>query len=244
MSDFLTVLLLAALPALGSVIGAGIAEWRQPPRWLTGAALHMAAGIATAVVAIELMPRALATADTWLLAIAFVVGAFASIGLLRLTRRVQTLIGGGDDVQVWMVFAAVAADLFIDGVVTGAGAAVSPRLAALVAVSQIAANIPGGFAVTARFRRSGAPRRQRVWMMALYPIAPLVAAIAGYVALRGASATVTGVALGLFSGLLLLATIEDLIPQADLPGAPRRISSPAYAAGFVGLMLISEYLGA
>jgi zinc transporter ZupT len=46
-----------------------------------------------------------------------------------------------------------------------------------------------------------------------------------------------------FGGLLLTATVEDIVPEADERGAPRRISSPSFAAGFALLLLMSAYLG-
>lgn len=49
-------------------------------------------------------------------------------------------------------------------------------------------------------------------------------------------------ALSFFAGLLLLATIEQIVPEADKPGAPLKMSSPASAAGFAVLMLMSAYL--
>lgn len=120
---------------------------------------------------------------------------------------------------------------------------VTRSLGVLLAASQVAANIPGGLAVTGRFRHAGASRKRRLLMAGFYPLAPLAGAAAGYLILRDVSAATMGLALGLFSGVLLLATVEDLIPGADEGGAPRRISSPAFALGFVGLMLASEYLG-
>lgn len=241
------ILLLALLPALGSFAGAMIAEWKQPPKWVVGAALHAAAGIATAVVAIELMPRAMQNAETWTLAIAFVVGGFASIALNRASDWARRSFGQADQkaaVGLWAVYGAVAADLLIDGLTTGAGAAVSSGLGLLLAASQVVANLPGGFAVTYQFRQAGAPRRQRFWMAGLYPLTPVIGAFAGYVALRDASTVTMGIALAAFSGLLLLATIEEIIPAADKPNAPRTVSSTAFAAGFVGLMLMSSYFRA
>lgn len=44
-----TILLLALLPAAGNLAGAFLAEWRRPPEWLTGGALHAAAGIGVGV---------------------------------------------------------------------------------------------------------------------------------------------------------------------------------------------------
>lgn len=243
MSDLLFVLLIALLPGAGTVMGALAAERRQPPDWLTGAALHAAAGIAAAVVAVELMPRAVERGEQWLLAIGFMGGAIASIVLMRVTGWLKAMFGSsGRPAGLWTVYAAVGTDLLIDGLTTGAGSAVSGSLGLLLALSQVVANIPGGFAVTANFRRAAVPRSRRRIAAAAYPLTPLLGAAAGFLVLRGASDTTMALALSFFAGLLLLATIEQIVPEADKPGAPLRISSPAFAGGFIMLMLMSAYL--
>ncbi|MFN3574293.1 peptidoglycan-binding protein [Phenylobacterium sp.] len=243
MPDLATLLLIALLPAAGTLAGALVAEWRQPPPWLTGAALHAAAGIAAAVVAVELMPRAVGRGEQWLLAIGFMGGAVASILLMRTTGWIRGRLGSGEGrAGLWGVYAAVATDLLIDGLTTGAGSAVSGSLGLLLALSQVAANIPGGFAVTANFRAADVPRSRRLIAACAYPLTPVAGAAAGYLVLRGSGDVTMALALSFFAGLLLLATIEQIVPEADKPGAPLRISSPAFAAGFILLMLMSAYL--
>ena len=237
------VLLLALLPAVGTTIGALLAEWKQPPDWLTGAALHSAAGIAAAVVAVELMPRATERGDQWLLALGFMGGAVFSILLMRATVGIKARFGSKDRrVGLWAVYMAVATDLLIDGLTTGAGTAVSRELGLLLAISQVVANIPGGFAVTANFRSAGVRRSNRLRAAAGYPLTPIAGAVGGFLILRGASGPLMAFALAFFAGLLLLATIEQIVPEADKPGAPLKVSSPAFAGGFVMLMLMSAYL--
>ena len=242
MPELLNILLIALLPAVGTMAGALLAEWKQPPRNLTGAALHAAAGIATAVVAVELMPRAVERAEQWILALGFMAGAGASILLARSTTWLQHRLGSsGHRAGIWTVYCAVATDLLIDGLTTGAGAGVSSALALLLAGSQILANIPGGFSVTANFREAGVGRRKRLIAASLYPLTPVLGGALGYLALRDVTNLVMGIALAFFAGLLLLATIEQIVPEADKPGTPLGISSPAFAAGFVVLMLMSAY---
>jgi len=238
-----TALLLALLPAAGNLAGFGLAEWRKPPPWLTGAALHMAAGIATAVAAIELVPRAQDRAAIWILAIAIVVGALVSVLLVRLSRRVR---GGeqGSGAFVWGAYTAIAVDMFTDGLMTGGGSAVAADLGLLLAASQVLGNLPGGFAIAAALRSGNVAGRKRLFAAFAFPLAPLSGALAGFLVLDGASAALSGFVLALFAGLLLTATIEDLVPEADAPGTSRKLSSPAFAAGFVLLMLMSAYLGA
>lgn len=64
MQGFLFVLALALLPVLGNAIGTAIAELSRLPRWVIGAALHAAAGVAVALVSVDLMPRILDTIPT------------------------------------------------------------------------------------------------------------------------------------------------------------------------------------
>lgn len=59
MSEFLQVIVLALVPAVGNSIGALAAEAITISRHRLGIALHAAAGIVLAVIAVELMPRAL-----------------------------------------------------------------------------------------------------------------------------------------------------------------------------------------
>jgi ZIP family zinc transporter len=44
-------------------------------------------------------------------------------------------------------------------------------------------------------------------------------------------------------GVLLLATVEDMLPQADEPGTPRWISTLAFTGGFAVFVAPAEYLG-
>ena len=101
--DFLDVLSLALLPAGGNVIGCLLAESVRTPKWLVGAALHAAAGIAIAVVSVDLVPRILDATPAWLMALTFLCGASLSVmladGIDRLRRRVGTGSAGA-----WMVY--------------------------------------------------------------------------------------------------------------------------------------------
>ena len=241
--DLVDVVLLTLLPALGSILGVALAEWRKPPAWLTGTALHMAAGIATGVAAVELVPRAQERGETWLLALAIIGGALLSVVLVSLSRRLRKGKGEGSEV-LWGAYTAIIIDLFSDGLMTGGGGAVAANLGVLLGASQVFGNLPGGFAITAGFREAGISRRKRLIAACSYPLAPVAGGVGGFLILDGASDALTGFVLALFAGLLLTATIEDLVPEADAPGASRKLSSPAFAVGFVLLLLMSSYLEA
>jgi len=73
------VLAIALLPTAGTIIGTLVAETARAPKWVVGSALHGAAGIAIAVVSVNLMPRILEGTPIWLAVAAFLAGAACSV---------------------------------------------------------------------------------------------------------------------------------------------------------------------
>lgn len=235
------VLLFATLPTIGIVIGSLIAEGVRTPKWLVGASLHATAGIAIALVSINVMPRVLGTTPMWLIVIGFLTGACVSVLIASIWGAFRFRPQTGS-IGAWMVFLAVATDLISDGLMVGSGSAVGAQLGFLFAATQSIANIPGGFAATANLRDDGVPRARRLALSIALLIPALLSAIIGYFGLRGASSVVQGAVLATFVGILLLATIEDVIPQGDEREPPRWVSTAAFASGFAGLALLSSML--
>lgn len=243
MVDFLKILAVALLPVAGNLAGALLAELTRPPREVVGAALHAAAGVAIALVSVELMPQVLDSAPLWVLVPAFLAGAAFSVGLARSTRLFSGLAGGGGaGAGAWMVYMAVAADLFADGLMTGAGGAVSASLGLLLGLSQVVANIPGGFAAVANFRTEGLGRRARI-LVAASALVPVVVGVSiGFLLLRGRGEGVQDAALAFIVGVLLLATVEDTLAQGDASKPRRVLSTAAFAGGFAFFALLAGAL--
>ncbi|KZD11977.1 ZIP family metal transporter [Oceanibaculum pacificum] len=241
-TEFLLVLGIAVLPGVGSLIGTSIAEFSFAPQWIVGVAMHAAAGVAIALISVELMPRILQDTPPWQVATCFLGGGLLSILLARAARIGRWLAGGGST-SAWMVYIASAADLMTDGLMTGIGVAVSTDFGLLLAFSQVVANVPAGFASIAVFRAEGVRRRARI-MIAVSFLAPLLGSAAvGYLLLRDAEPALQNAALAFVVGVLLLATVEDTLPEGDKPQPPRRFSTAAFAVGFAGMVLFSGYFG-
>lgn len=242
MDQLAKVLLITLLPVGGSIAGAVLAELWRTPKWLVGAALHAATGVAIGLVSIEFMPRSLDTTPVWLIALLFSAGGAISV-LLGWTvlwlRDNEARAGAGK----WQVYATTGADLFSDGLMTGATFAVSSSLGLLLATSQVVANLPGGFATAANFRQRGLERRWRLAAALGYAVPPLVGATAGFLLLRGAGETAQNAMLALIAGVLLVTTVEELVPQADRPGTRRWASTTAFVLGFVFIALLAAYVG-
>jgi len=143
---------LALRPAAGNFAGGLLADWQQPSQRLLNLSLHAAAGVILAVIAIEVMPKALPVAPAWLLALAFVAGGAAYLATEAGVDRWRRAKEGGAGTGAWMVYMAVATDLIGDGLLIGAGSAVSLELALVLALGQVLADLPEGFAVLANFR--------------------------------------------------------------------------------------------
>jgi ZIP family zinc transporter len=240
MSPIWNALAYALLPFIGNAIGATLAESVRTPRWVTGAALHAAAGIAIALVSVELMPRVLGELPLHVIVLGFLVGALLSVAIAYAIAMLHASERASGHASGWTIFAVVLIDLMSDGLITGAGTAIGTAFGFLVAASQTVANIPGGFAVAARLREAGVGPSTRLLVLAL-PIVPVMAStVAGVWLLAGTDRAIQDFTLMVIAGVLLLATVEDVIPQGDAPGTKRWISSAAFALGFAGFVLLAR----
>jgi ZIP family zinc transporter len=243
MREFAVVMGLAALPALANFAGGGLAEmFRVSARGLS-LALHLAAGIVLAVVGLELMPEALNVSRPWVPLLAFVAGGAAFIGLDRLVGYAQGRFGGGEDQRGALgIFGGVSMDLFSDGVMIGTGTVINPALGLLLALGQMPADVPEGFAAVAAMRRVGIKRRTRLLMTAGFAVPILFGAALGYLALRGAPEVVTLSVLALTGGALTAVVVEEMVSEAH-EGDTSQLGPVFLTAGFALFAAISVYLG-
>lgn len=240
--EIITLIGFALLPAGGMLCGALAAERWRLSHHAVGAVLHAAAGVAVAVVSVELMPRIVQDVAPWQLVAGFFLGAAASVAMVKGVNQAVRRFKLGDT-GPWKVYLAVAVDLMGDGLMIGIGSAVSGGLGLMLGLSQVVANIPGGFVALANLRDKGIPRSTRLGAAASLFTPVFVGAGVGYWLLRGQSTALQNAALALVVGMLLLATIEDLVPEADEPKTRRDVTTAAFSVGFAFFTLISLYLG-
>jgi len=240
--DYLSVLGLALLPALGNFSGGVLAEVLTASRRTLSLALHLAAGVVLGVISIELMPEALGGAPAWLAVGAFLAGGAFSVLLERMIDAVRDRVGGEAGPGAWMVYAAVAVDLFSDGLMIGVGSAVSVGLGLLLAIGQVTADVPEGFAAIANFKGKGVSRRRRLLLSASFVLPSLLGATLGYWLLRDAASAVQQAGLAFAAGLLLVAAVEDMITEAHEAAADTRWSALSLVGGFALFTLVSAYL--
>ncbi|MCB5177549.1 ZIP family metal transporter [Microvirga lenta] len=241
MDPYLQVLALALLPALGNFAGGAVAELIKTSRRTLSRALHVAAGIVVAVVAIELMPEALEGAAPWLVVLGFCLGG---VTFILLDWAIERFGGGEEAAGPWIVYGAVFIDLFSDGLMIGVGSVVSLSLALVLAIGQVTADVPEGFATIANFRDKGVERSTRLLLSASFVIAPLLGASIGYWLLRDQSASLQLTALAFTAGLLILAAVEEMLGEAHDVAEDTRFSAAFFIGGFALFTLVSSYFEA
>lgn len=239
MSEYLSVLALALMPAFGNFAGGLLAEWMTTSRRMLNRALHAASGILIAVVGVELMPEALGgSAPPWQVILGLCLGGLFYVLLESVIDRVS---GGEEEGGAWVIYAAVAVDLFSDGLMIGVGSVVSLGLAFVLALGQVTADVPEGFAAIANFKDKGVARGRRLILLASFVIATLAGASIGYWLLRGQSETLKLTALAFTAGILLLAAVEEMLGEAHEAAEDTRLSASFFIGGFALFTLVAAY---
>ena len=247
MDDYLKALLFAALPALGNFGGGLLAEKFNVSQRTLSLALHLAAGIILGVVAVELMPEALKAKPPWPILLCFVAGGGFSLVIDRLTDYISARMGKGaakggkGGAGPWAIFTGVAVDLFSDGVMIGTGSTLAVGLGLLLALGQVPADIPEGFATIATFKDQGVPRRTRLLLSAAFAIPIFLGVTVGYWAVRGLPEIYKLGLLAFVAGVLLTVAVEEIVPQAHERGEDSRAATLMLVGGFALFALLSVY---
>ena len=238
MTAFTTVLLLAALPAAGNFVGGLVAEALDISDRVLSVALHVALGIILAVVSLELLPQAFEADAKWVVILAFGLGGVFFLVADRAIHVVERRLGGGGGALA--VYFATSIDLMTDGLMIGTGAVISPTLALLLALGQVTADIPEGFATIAGFKSSGVPRRRRLLLAAAFAIPIFAGATIGYYGVRDAPQLVQLSLLAFSAGVLISVAVEEIGPQAER--CEPRNAALALVGGFTLFAFISAYV--
>lgn len=115
----------------------------------------------------------------------------------------------------------------------------------MLAIAQVPADLPEGFASIASFRRTGTPRRTRLALSATFALPILIGATIGFFAMRDAPDLYRLVLLTFTAGILTTLVIEELVPEAHeaLEQEQERLAPLVFSAGFALFALLSTYLG-
>jgi zinc transporter, ZIP family len=153
---------------------------------------------------------------------------------------VQALIGGEGNAAPWTIYAGVAVDLFSDGVMIGTGSTIGLALGLLLALGQVPADVPEGFATIANFKRRGIGRSARLLLSASFALPIFLGATIGYWAMRGQPELLKLAFLAFTAGGAQYSGGRGNRPR----GAPRegaRLAALVFVGGFALFALLSTY---
>ncbi|WP_370325955.1 ZIP family metal transporter [Euzebya sp.] len=190
------------------------------------------------MVAVEIMPRALDVLNGWHIAAAFTTGGVLYLVAQALIERRSTTGG-----RMWLIYLAIATDLFGDGLMIGAGTSIGSGVGLVLAIGQILADIPEGAAATMTFRANDVPRRRRLWLSAAAVLPVLTGAALSFLLLRGRPEGYQLAALVGTAGLFTVAAFEDMIQEAHESDDDSKTSSVALLLGFAVFTIASTALG-
>ncbi|NKE73601.1 ZIP family metal transporter [Candidatus Manganitrophus noduliformans] len=241
MEQYFTALAFAVLPALGNFAGGMVAEMFRISERTLSLALHGAAGIILAVVAVELMPQALRTDAPWIIILSFIAGGGLFIAIDKITHIINTRgQQAGEEAGPGMIFLGVAFDLFSDGIMIGAGSTIEFSLGLLLALGQTPADFPEGFATIAAFKAKGVARRMRILANVAFVIPLFLGTTIGYWGVRGRPEIFKLALLAFTAGMLTTVAIEEIVPQAHR-GKEARLATTIFIAGFALFTWLSVY---
>lgn len=244
MNPFLSTLALSAMPAVGSYIGGLLSEFIPPSKGNLSLTLHAAAGIILSVVGVEIMPQMLAADPPWLIFLAFVGGGGFFILMRRGIKFFQKRTKkSAKQSSAWVISAAVAIDLFSDGLMVGTSSTIAFSLALMVAVGHILANIPTGMAVISSFKHSKTSALFRQSVSASFIFPPVIGATLGYWLVMGQPEVIKFMLLAFTAGILTTLVVENMVPEASEHEKENYQETLCFVGGFAFVALLSTYLG-
>lgn len=161
-------------------------------------------------------------------------------GLEWVIKRAQG--GNKEAAGAWMIYAAASIDLFSDGLMIGVGSVVSFTLAVVLAIDQVTADVPDGFAAIANFNDKGISRWRWFILSTSCAASCLSGATVGYWLLRHWSEAPKLVALAFTAGILLIAPVEEMLEEAHKAAQDTSYSALFFILGFGLFTLIASYL--
>lgn len=211
-----TAALLVLFPIVAGIIGSFVAVRRTPPDSLVAGVQHLAAGVVMAAVAVEVLPDLRERGPLWLVVIGFSCG----VALLVILGRFE-----GDEPEAGAVpvsfLVVLGVDLFIDGLLVGAGAVVSTGTAIVVTIALTLEVLFLGVATSLQLTAAGVARNRAALITSSLTVLIGIGALLGALVLpRAGSATLT-VVLALAAAALLWLVVEELLVEAhETPHRP------------------------
>ncbi|MET0698420.1 MAG: ZIP family metal transporter [Mycobacterium sp.] len=205
-----TVALLVVFPIVAGIAGSLIAAQRTPPPALVSGVQHLAAGVVMAAVAVEVLPDLRERGPLVLVVAGFCCG----VALLVILQRFEgdEPEAGGAISRSFLVVLGV--DLFVDGLLVGAGAVVSTGTAVVLTIALTLEVLFLGVATSLQLTAAGVTSRRASVITGGLTLLIGVGAILGALVLPRAGGGTLTVVLAFAAAALLWLVVEELLVEA------------------------------
>lgn len=224
-----------ALAVVAALVGGVIAVYRAPGPQMESNIQHFAAGVVTAAVAAELLPKIHDRAPLVVL-VGFAVGVVTMLGIHRLSKTIEKRDIGGQFAGAAGLLITVSIDMLIDGVLIGVTFLDNPDTGVIIAVAlAIEVLFLGVAGVVALPSDMGVLRKLAV--PSLFGLLLAAGVTGGVLTLGGVTGAPIAVILAFGSAALLYLVTEELLVKAGkVPETP--VSTTLFFVGFLSIFLL------
>jgi len=220
------------IPVVAVLIGSLFAVSRRPSDALVSAMQHLAAGVVFAAAAAEILPQVMHEGSPIATFTGGALGIVVMLSLKALEGRASGPIA---------MLGAVAVDILIDGLVLGLAFVAGGKAGMLLTIALTLEVLFLGLTVTTELGETIKSKARIIAItMGIALLLPIGAAIATHVATFPPVVIAGFLSFGLMA-LLYLVTEELLVEAHEKPDTP--LISAMFFIGFLGLLLIEEFLG-
>jgi ZIP family zinc transporter len=220
------------IPVVAVLIGSLFAVSRRPSDAFVSAMQHLAAGVVFAAAAAEILPQVMHEGSPIATFTGGALGILVMLSLKALEGRASGPIA---------MLAAVAVDILIDGLVLGLAFVAGGKAGVLLTIALTLEVLFLGLTVTTELGETIKSKARIIAItMGIALLLPIGAAIATPVATFPPVVIAGFLSFGLMA-LLYLVTEELLVEAHEKPDTP--LISAMFFIGFLGLLLIEEFLG-
>jgi zinc transporter, ZIP family len=227
-------------PVAGMVAGGAAAAWWQPGGRVRSYIQHLAAGVVFAAVSVEVLPDVMHRRGPLAAGIGFAFGVAAMLAIRAMSRRAES---SGERSAAgrtpWALVAAVAVDVFVDGMLIGVGFAAGQRQGVLLAVALTGCTVALGLATASDLSRAGASRVHAAALTAGLGLLPAIGAVGGALLARQLTGGWMEAVLSFTCAALLYLVTEELLVEAHegQEGPETPLATAVFFVGFLALLI-------
>ncbi len=240
MPPLFSLLICLLVPAISILLGGILARTWTPRKTTIAAVQHFTAGLILSAVAVELMPDLVASSKFSAIVIGFALGVGTLLTIAKLTEPTETS-GSSKNGSAGLI-AAVAVDLFVDGLLVGTALTLGARQGLLIALALTIEAFFLAISTSTALACRGAGQVRRFLIIILLSITVITGVLVAHFLSRHLSGNLLAGTLAFATAALLYLVVEELLVEAHRK--EDKASTPLFFfAGFLLLYILQYALG-